>query len=671
MQVKEQNIPDEMKDVKRWVLWKYEADKKPPVDKAGRHIDAFAPSNWLAFGEAIKALSTGGGNFGIGFVFGGGYGGIDFDDVIDDEGNLRVWLENLLNKILPRTYAEVSPSGRGIKVFFRVASDLDIRTKTKQLEVYTSKRYFTVTGNKLSNAPQFLATVDAQTLKFITKNFHVFEIVDKIEGGDLGEDMQKLFFGVTEGYKTPSEADMGFVSMIVHRCELQRPEELDLIYRLSLLYRPKWDERHSAKGETYGQMTIAKALALNSPEPSIEFGSGVQASNEKDTSFLQDYLIGVAGEFAQLMARYYEAPPEFWFFSFLTVAGHLLADSVTLASDLPVEPRLYTVLLGRSGVEKKSTAIRRTIKFFEDSELTPQVLYGVGSAEGLAEALKEHTNLLLVADEFRAIASKTRIEGSVLAPMLTSLFEMGTFDNRTKSKAVSIRNAKLSFLAASTTESYALVWDSQNIAIGLPNRLLIVPGEATAQRPFVEQVPAGELARVQNHLRNVFKELEKRETKLRVKGKEIALPMPIALKFSLEAKQLWSEWYQSRPQDIHSVRLDTIGLRLALLLAALQGNFEEIDAKTISTVIKILEWQYSARLLHDPVDAVNTVAELEEKIRRVCRAHGCVAWRDLTRKINANRYGTWALETAVQNLSRAGEIRLYRRGRSKVVEYTP
>lgn len=35
---------------------------------------------------------------------------------------------------------------------------------------------------------------------------------------------------------------------------------MDRLFRQSGLMRPKWDERHSARGETYGQMTIAKAL---------------------------------------------------------------------------------------------------------------------------------------------------------------------------------------------------------------------------------------------------------------------------------------------------------------------------------------------------------------------------------------------------------------------------
>jgi putative DNA primase/helicase len=35
-------------------------------------------------------------------------------------------------------------------------------------------------------------------------------------------------------------------------------ERMDQLFRLSGLYRPKWDERHGAR--TYGEVTIANAI---------------------------------------------------------------------------------------------------------------------------------------------------------------------------------------------------------------------------------------------------------------------------------------------------------------------------------------------------------------------------------------------------------------------------
>ncbi|MGB9860316.1 MAG: DUF3987 domain-containing protein, partial [Moorellaceae bacterium] len=412
-----------------------------------------------------------------------------------------------------------------------------------------------------------------------------------------------------------------------------------------------------------GGMTVQRAL-MGTAEIVL---SAETPSNE--TEFPENCLVGLAGDFARVFAGYYEAPIVFWYFSFLTVLGHRLASRVTLASDLEPQPRLYTVLLGRSGLEKKSTTIRRTVKFFEDAGLAPNVLYGVGSAEGLGEALKDHSDLLLVADEFRALVSKTRIEGSVLGPMLASLYELNHWDHRVKGKHLKVRNARLSLLAASTTDSYALVWDTQNLAIGLPNRLLIVPGEAQGSHPFVKEVPQEDQKVLQDRLKALFEELEQQRQKiiLRVGDKETTLCGPLRLRISPEAEQLWGEWYANRPRDIHSVRLDTIGLRLAILLAVTSGNFEEVDQTTIEKVCQILNWQYRMRVLHDPIDALTTTAELEEKIRRVLRTCGTLSWRDLQRKVHAQRYGLWIFEQAIQNLQRNVEVRVYKQGRSKVV----
>ncbi len=658
-----ENIPVELKQLNRWVLWRYQLRDnrwtKVPCNTNGSRINHLDSRNWLAFEQAFEAYQKGCAD-GIGILLGSGLAGLDLDDCLDENGNLKQWAKGV-TQLLPASYTELSPSSRGVKIFFHTGVEANRRKGLAEL--YSSKRFFTITGRILPNVPQELAEVDETTILRIAQNLHIMELAAKIENGDYGPELQALFLGDTTSYPSHSEADLAFISLVIHRCSLDNPGELDFLFRLSGLFRPKWDEVHSGDGKTYGEMTIKRAL-MGTAEIVLP---GETPSN--GTEFPENCLVGLAGEFAQLFASYYEAPVEFWFFAFLTVLGHLLAGRVTLASDLEPQPRLYCVLLGRSGLEKKSTAIRRTIKFFEDAGFTPSVLYGVGSAEGLAEALKDHSDLLLVADEFRALVSKTRIEGSVLGPMFTSLYELNHWDHRVKGKHLKVRDARLSLLAASTTDSYALVWDTQNLAIGLPNRLLIVPGEARSSHPFVREVPQEAQKVLQDRLKGLFEDLEQHRQKiiLRLGDKEAALCGPLRLRLSPEAEGVWVDWYTNRPRDIHSVRLDTIGLRLGILLAVTSGNFEEVDQTTIEKVCQILDWQYRMRVLHDPIDALTTTAELEEKIRRVLRTYGPLSWRDLQKKVHAERYGLWIFEQAVQNLQRNDEVRVYRQGRSKMV----
>jgi hypothetical protein len=77
----------------------------------------------------------------------------------------------------------------------------------------------------------------------------------------------------------------------------------------------------------------------------------------------------------------------------------------------------------------------------------------------------------------------------------------------------------------------------------------------------------------------------------------------------------------------------------------------------MAAVVALLRWQLDVRRECDPVDAENTIAKLEERIRRVL-AKGPVGVRELQQRAHASRAGLWAWNTAVRNLEAAGEIKL-------------
>jgi|SoiMethySBSTD1v2_1073268.scaffolds.fasta_scaffold152908_6 type II secretory pathway predicted ATPase ExeA len=91
-----------------------------------------------------------------------------------------------------------------------------------------------------------------------------------------------------------------------------------------------------------------------------------------------------------------------------------------------------------------------------------------------------------------------------------------------------------------------------------------------------------------------------------------------------------------------------------VLLAATTGQ-TEIDEAIVTAVVALLRYQLDVRRELDPVDAENTIAVLEEKIRRSL-ARRAVKKRDLQRKVSYQRYGVWAWKAAVTNLLAAGEL---------------
>ncbi len=122
-----------------------------------------------------------------------------------------------------------------------------------------------------------------------------------------------------------------------------------------------------------------------------------------------------------------------------------------------------------------------------------------------------------------------------------------------------------------------------------------------------------------------------------------------------DAKQAWERWYHLLPQSEHVKRLDTIGLRL-LPLVALSNDRDIIDLRTVNDVCEILDYELKLRMLADPIDADNTIAKLEERIRRTLSVKGPLSNRDLRRSVHADRDGVWAYEKALRNLSRVGDI---------------
>lgn len=151
------NVPQDLRAIDRWVCWRYVQRTKPdgtkvwakmPVTVEGKPASSTDPKTWTTFDDACDALIMGGFD-GIGLVLGEDVQGIDLDDHRDPATGL---LSELAQEVLERVdgYAEVSPSGTGIKLFSRTNLDASRAKKDVGVELYSSGRYFTVTGHQLN-----------------------------------------------------------------------------------------------------------------------------------------------------------------------------------------------------------------------------------------------------------------------------------------------------------------------------------------------------------------------------------------------------------------------------------------------------------------------------------------------------------------------------------------
>ena len=157
------SIPMELKRIPRWVMWKFvevgEGDTKRwsklPSQPNGQSARSNDPSTWTDFLAVQQAYQQPSSRFdGIGFVFddSDNLAGVDLDDCYDNETGefTNMALELIAAKV--EGYAEVSPSGTGIKIFTRANLQSAHVDHTLGLEVYNRGRYFTVTGHHVGGS---------------------------------------------------------------------------------------------------------------------------------------------------------------------------------------------------------------------------------------------------------------------------------------------------------------------------------------------------------------------------------------------------------------------------------------------------------------------------------------------------------------------------------------
>jgi hypothetical protein len=282
-------------------VWKDGKWDKPPLQVNGRPAKANDPATWTDFPTAYRVYCQAGyGSFfdGIGyvptaddpFVF------LDFDRVVGPDG-VGTWspeLRAIFAGDVPEpaalveqlgSYAEVSPSGTGIRIVCKGKLPEGRRKIGGKgngcpdgVEMYATSHYLTITGQRLPEAP---AAVNDCTEKLAALHLAVFgrpdpkppavapgearpatvavylgdaELIDKASQAKGGEQFRRLWDGDATGYPGRSEADMALASRLAFWCGPDTGR-IERLMRQSGLTRPKWDNHRS-----YLARTIGKAL---------------------------------------------------------------------------------------------------------------------------------------------------------------------------------------------------------------------------------------------------------------------------------------------------------------------------------------------------------------------------------------------------------------------------
>jgi hypothetical protein len=349
---------------------------------------------------------------------------------------------------------------------------------------------------------------------------------------------------------------------------------------------------------------------------------------------------GVAGHFAEAYSAISEAPYHFYLMVYLACLGASLAGKIVLKSLLKVQPRLYIILLGVSGRGRKSTPISIGVEFFQNLIPDFGLMHNANSGEGLGVFLAKHPSTLLNYDEFAGFVSKAGSKHNTLLGTVTSLFEKNQYQTATKDKQLLIENAYLSMVAACTTDTWERCWNTDFTAIGLVNRLFLVPGHMDRLVAIPPRLPL-----------NIWRTLRDNTTAI-IRVAEVVREYGL----TEEAEAMYNEWYHHGldHKSLHAVRLDAYALRFMMLLAVARGD-ELIGPEIVTDAIGLVDWQHRVRQMYDPLDADNEMARVEQRIRRALQEKPRIR-RELQQYTNASRTGLWIWKNALDNLIANDEV---------------
>jgi putative DNA primase/helicase len=284
---------EELQSRPQWVCWRKEQrrgklTKVPYNPRTGARAHVNEPQTWGTYRQAKAAWDKHPSRYdGIGYMFSRDYTGIDLDHCLDPDGTISAWAQHWIDRLA--SYAEYSP-GSGIHVLVRGTILHGLRRRMPgaphseaAIELYCERRYFTITGRHVEGTPFTIEDRSGELEALFAEVCALSEqhrrerasqeestegdggftdgaLIDKALAARNGTTFRALWQGDSSGYLSPSEADQALCNLLAFWTG-RDAQRMDRLFRRSALYRPeKWD-RPARAGETYGQGTIARAIA--------------------------------------------------------------------------------------------------------------------------------------------------------------------------------------------------------------------------------------------------------------------------------------------------------------------------------------------------------------------------------------------------------------------------
>lgn len=313
-----ENIPQEMKEIPNWVLWKSipNGDKKPRKvpysikkrydeknEEYNKSASATDNTNWLTFEEAREAYSNDNQCAGVFFALEDGHGIYSVD--IDGTNTHK-----MLDQYRDRTYCEYSPND-GIHIYIKAEKPKSHASKPSafpEVELYSTAHFISVTGDMCSEVNT--VTYDDDTISYLVDT--VFkkkepttpqnkEVSDKIGHSQLsqaeviekatsdsrrGEDIKLILNGEWEqatdrngnSFPSQSESDFSLMSTLA----FYSSGDSDMMYDIwsnSNAYRREKDHVNGGIGKTI-ENAVGSLSAVYDPNYKSDLNYSIKIDDE-------------------------------------------------------------------------------------------------------------------------------------------------------------------------------------------------------------------------------------------------------------------------------------------------------------------------------------------------------------------------------------------------------
>jgi hypothetical protein len=512
--VQAEHIPAELRARARWVVWGYVPEKdpdtgevdwdKPPVNARTRRLASSTnPETWSTHDKALAAYRRGGLD-GVGFVLDGSDDlvGVDLDKCRNpDTGAVEPWALDVVRAI--DSYTEVSPSGRGLRLFLHGKLPPQGRKKG-HYENYSRGRYVTVTGQHVEGTP---LTVEHRQAQLEQVHRQVFgepagasppndtgfrppadlddvELIRRAGEARNGVEFLSLLAGA-HSFPSASEADLALCNHLAFWCGPNSEDRIDALFRQSGLFRSKWNR------EDYRRRTIRKALdgrtefyepgrgGARDAHATVPESPASESPSWPDPPAKEAYY-GLAGDVVRTIEPETEADPVAVLVQFLVAFGNAAGrHAYRPVGTRRHYPNFFICLVGRTASARKGTAwswVESLLAIADPDWHRDCIPCGLSSGEGLINALHDETaadrRLMAVEEEFGSLLRAAGRDGSILSPVLRQAWDGGRLRTLTRHNPLRATDSHVSIIGHITPPELRQLLGQVETVNGFGNRFL-------------------------------------------------------------------------------------------------------------------------------------------------------------------------------------------------------